>query len=185
MSRIGKKPVYLPEAVNATVDGQTVTVTGPKGSLTQTFNTAAHIQLGEDEGKRALLVTVSDEESVEERAQWGTARAILANMVEGVVNGFTKSLEVNGVGYRVSLSGNKLVLTLGYTHDIDVVVPQGITATVDKNIITISGADRQVVGELAASIRALKKPEPYKGKGVKYTDEIIRRKAGKAAKAGE
>jgi large subunit ribosomal protein L6 len=185
MSRIGKQPVILPEKVNATVDGRTVTVTGPKGSLTQTFNEAVTIKLGDVEGQRALTVEVANADLVNERAQWGTARAIIANMVEGVVNGFTKTLEVNGVGYRVSLSGKKLVLTLGFTHDINVDVPEGITATVDKNVITITGADRQMVGELAASVRALKKPEPYKGKGVKYADEVIRRKAGKAAKAGE
>lgn len=185
MSRIGKQPVILPEKVEASVQGHTVTVKGPKGSLSQTFNDSVTVTVGDFEGKPALSVDVVNHELVSDRAHWGTARAILANMVEGVVTGFSKQLEVNGVGYRVSLTGKKLVLTLGFSHDINMEIPEGVTATVDKNIITITGIDKQQVGELAASIRKMKKPEPYKGKGIKYIDEVVRRKAGKAAKTGE
>ncbi|TAK03293.1 50S ribosomal protein L6 [Patescibacteria group bacterium] len=184
MSRVGKKPIPVPEAVTVTIDGQQVCVKGPLGELRATVHPAVSVTLAE--GGKAVELTVKDQEDVFERSLWGTWRANIANMVVGVTAGFTKALEVNGVGFRVTLSGKKLVLALGFSHDIDFPIPEGITAKVEKNVITLSGPDKIQVGEIAAQIRSLKKPEPYKGKGIKYLDETIRRKAGKAAgKAAE
>lgn len=182
MSRVGKKPIVIPEKVDVKVDGLAVTVKGPLGELSATLHPAVTATLAD--GGKAIELSVQDPEDVSERSLWGTWRATLANMVEGVTKGFSKSLEVNGVGFRVSLAGNKLVLALGFSHDVEFPVPAGITAKVDKNVITVSGPDKILVGETAAQIRSLKKPEPYKGKGIKYLDETIRRKAGKAAGKG-
>lgn len=185
MSRVGKKPIVLPQGVEAKVDGQTVTVTGPKGELSCTINPLVTIALTEGEEGKMLTAAVQDENSVNERAQWGTARACINNMVVGVTEGFSKGLEVNGVGFRVALQGRTIVLNVGYSHEVKFDLPEGIDATVEGNTITISGSDRHLVGQIAAEIRRVRKPEPYKGKGIKYTDEVIRRKAGKAAKAGD
>lgn len=185
MSRIGKKPILIPSGVDVSVDGQTVTVKGPKGTLTRVMHPHVTVTVGDFEGAPAAMITVKNGEAVGDRAQWGTARANLANMVHGVSEGFSRSLEVNGVGFRVSVQGRNVLMNLGFSHDVNFALPEGSSATVDKNVITVTGADRQLVGETAARIRKLKVPEPYKGKGIKYTDEVVRRKAGKAAKAGE
>lgn len=153
---------------------------GPKGAL----ETAIHPHVTVRQEENTLYVTVANPSDTSDRALWGLSQRLIANMVTGVTAGFEKSLEVNGVGFKVALSGNTLNLSLGFSHPVIFELPKGIEAKVEKNVITISGTDKQLVGETAARIRALKKPEPYKGKGIKYTDEVIRRKATKAAKAG-
>ena len=183
MSRIGKQPVVIPNNVTVSVQGQTVTVKGPKGELVQEFNPAVKIVLKEEEGIKTIVVTVADETDKFVRAQWGTARAILQNMVKGVVEIFSSQLEVNGVGYRVNMKGKDIVLNIGFSHDVPFIIPQGIEALVEGNLITIKGADKHLVGEVAANIRRIRKPEPYKGKGIKYVGEVVRRKSGKAQKA--
>lgn len=186
MSRIGKKPIVLPAGVTASVSGTQVKVKGPKGELTHTFDSRATVACGEQEGAQVVTVQVVQENDPFERSLWGTVRAVIANAVTGVTTGFSKALEINGVGYRVSLVGRKIVLTVGFSHDVEVELPAGVDAKIDKMTITLTGSDRQLVGETAAKIRAVKKPEPYLGKGIKYKDEVVRRKAGKAAgKAAE
>jgi len=185
MSRVGKKPVIIPQGVDVTVDGNTVSVKGPKGQLSENLNNAVSIELSDTDGAKAVGVSVVNENDKNERSQWGTARALIANMVTGVSEGFSKQLEVNGVGYRVSLSGRVLVLNVGYSHEVRFELPEGIEAQVEGNVITITGASKHLVGEVADNIRKIRKPEPYKGKGIKYVDEVIRRKAGKTQKSGE
>lgn len=185
MSRIGKKPVTLPTGVTVTLSGQTVTVRGPKGELTLSLHPHASVtQSKDDEGADILDVTVEDSER-EDRAIWGTMRALVAQMVKGVTEGYTKALELNGVGFKMSLQGTTLVMALGFSHDVRYTIPKDVTAKIEGNILTLTSADAAMLGQVAAEIRALKKPEPYKGKGFRYTDEVIRRKAGKAAKSSE
>jgi large subunit ribosomal protein L6 len=180
MSRVGKKPVIIPNGVEARLDGDTLVVKGPKGTLTQELNPKVTYTIAD--GK--IIASVKNEENVKERALWGLFSRLAANMVEGVTKGYKKQLEVNGVGYKVSMAGPKVLkLDVGFSHDVDFPVPEGIEITVDKNIITVSGASKYQVGEVAAQIRKVKKPEPYKGKGIKYVEETILRKAGKAAKS--
>ncbi len=185
MSRIGKKPIPVPAGVSVVIDGALVTVQGPKGTLKTTLNELVSATLEKTDAGSEVVLAVKDPEGTKDRAQWGTARAVIANLVKGVAEGFTRSLEINGVGFRVSVAGPKVVMNLGFSHDVEFKLPEGVTAAVDKNVLTIAGASREVVGQTAAEIRKLRKPEPYKGKGIRYTDEIVRRKAGKAAKAGE
>lgn len=180
MSRIGKKPIEIPAGVNVEINGQKVSVKGPKGSLEQIVHEATKIEMVDNQ----LVVKVGNEENVKERALWGLTRSLLANLVSGVTVGFQKSLEINGVGFKAAVNGQVLVLNLGFSHPVNFPIPAGITITVEKNVITVAGIDRQRVGQIAAEIRALKKPEPYKGKGIKYSDEVIRRKAGKVVKSG-
>jgi large subunit ribosomal protein L6 len=180
MSRVGKKPIEIPEGVDVNVDNNLVSVKGPKGSLSKQINDIVILEVSDE---KTVNVSVKNENEKNERSQWGTARAIIANMINGVTEGFEKKLEVNGVGYRVNVSGNTLVLIVGYSHDVNFPLPEGINATVEGNVVTISGIDKHLVGEVAANIRKVRKPEPYKGKGIKYIDEVIRRKAGKAQKA--
>ncbi len=180
MSRIGKMPVPVPAGVEVRLEGSRVTVKGPKGELVRELH--PNVKVVQADG--ALTVSVVDPENTGDRALWGLFRNLLRNMVEGVTKGFEKKLEVIGVGYKVSGSGAKIVLDLGFSHEVPVELPKGITALVEKNTITLSGADKELLGETAARIRAFRPPEPYKGKGIKYIDEHIRRKAGKAAKAG-
>ena len=177
MSRIGKLPVVIPSGVTITVDNDVVTVNGSKGSLTQFTMPGVNLEIKENE----LLVTRVDDEP-KNRAKHGLMRALINNMVVGVSTGFTKQLEINGVGYRVALAGAGLKLNLGFSHDVNYALPVGVTATVEQNIITINGISKQQVGQVAAEIRALKKPEPYKGKGIKYVGERIIRKSGKSGK---
>jgi len=181
MSRIGKKPIVLPEGVNVKVEGGHVAVTGPKGSLELDVHHKILVEVRENE----LLVDVKNKDDNEEKALWGLFRSLMSNMVIGVTRGFTKKLEVNGIGYKAEMKGNVLVLHVGYSHPVEYPVPEGIEISVEKNAVTISGINKQLVGQTAAEIRRVRKPEPYKGKGIKYADEIIRRKVGKAAAKSE
>lgn len=175
MSRIGKLPIPVPSGVTITVDDKHgVTVVGPKGTLSQFGQPDVTIKV--EEGK--ILVERTNDEQLA-KAGHGLMRALVANMVTGVTKGFEKKLELNGVGYRVSGGGRALDLTLGFSHPVKYEAPEGVELKVEKNLITVSGIDKQKVGQVAAEIRALKKPEPYKGKGIKYVDETILRKAGK------
>ncbi len=178
MSRIGKQPVTIPSGVDVTIDGQIVTVKGPKGTLT--YEVPAPLTVAQEDG--SVVVSRPDEER-ESRSLHGLARTLIFNNVTGVTEGFSKKLEIVGTGYRVAAKGSGLELTLGYSHSINVDAPEGITFQLDGNTkITVSGIDKQQVGEVAAKIRKLRKPEPYKGKGVRYAGEQVRRKAGKAGK---
>ncbi|MEJ0021335.1 MAG: 50S ribosomal protein L6 [Candidatus Doudnabacteria bacterium] len=179
MSRIGKKPVVIPAGVTVDIKDETLRVKGPKGELMLTIHPKVLIEHKDTE----IIVTVKKPDEKSERALWGLFRSLINNMVTGVTTGFTKILEINGVGYKAAISGKKLVLNLGYSHPIEMEVPTGLEAKVEKNIITITGSDRQAVGQFAAVVRSQREPEPYKGKGIKYSDEVIRRKAGKVVKA--
>jgi len=175
MSRIGKKAIAVPSGVNVTLDGQTVTVKGPKGQLSWTV--AEEIVIKQEGGELTLSRRV---ETTRASAMWGLSRTLVANMVEGVTNGFEQTLELVGVGYRAAMKGQALSLQLGFSHDVDMPAPNGITFAVPKQTeIKISGIDKQLVGELAATIRKIRPPEPYKGKGVRYAGEKVRRKEGK------
>jgi len=177
MSRIGKKPINLPQGITAKVEGQEVVIKGPKGELKQKIHPLVKIAIKDQQ----ILLTVFNAEDKAQKALWGLFGSLIKNMILGVKEGFEKKLEVNGVGFKVNLQGNKLILNLGFSHPVEFVLPQGISAAVDKNIITLTGMDKKQVGEVAASIRKIKKPEPYKGKGIKYTEEVIKKKVGKAA----
>lgn len=179
MSRIGKKPVAIPSGVTVDLKGETLRIKGPKGELMLTIHPKV---LVEHKGTE-IIVSVKKPDEKSERALWGLFRSLINNMVTGVTTGFTKILEINGVGYKAAMSGQKIILNLGYSHPIEMEVPTGLEAKVEKNTITITGADRQVVGQFAAVVRSQREPEPYKGKGIKYQDEVIRRKAGKVVKA--
>ncbi|MBA2279376.1 50S ribosomal protein L6 [Candidatus Saccharibacteria bacterium] len=177
MSRIGKLPIQIPSGVTITVDPQTIVVAGSKGTLSQAQIEGITVKVTEGE---VTVSRVSDEPKI--RSKHGLMRTLINNMVVGVSNGFSKQLELNGVGYRVALSGNGLKLNIGLSHDVIFTLPVGISANVEQNIITINGFDKQMVGQVAADIRKLKKPEPYKGKGIKYVGERILRKSGKSGK---
>jgi large subunit ribosomal protein L6 len=177
MSRVGKQPIAVPSGVTITVDSDAITVNGSKGSLTQF--TMPGITVKQD-GDVVNVMRASEEQ--EHRAKHGLMRSLVNNMVVGVSQGFEKKLEINGVGFRVAQAGTDLKFNLGFSHDVIYSIPQGITAKIEQNTITISGIDKQQVGQVAAEIRALKKPEPYKGKGIKYVDERIIRKSGKSGK---
>lgn len=181
MSRIGKLPVTLPKGVTVDIKGQAVKVKGPKGELSREFSPEISIEM--EEGK---VVFKRPSEERQMRALHGTTRALLNNMVRGVSEGFTKTLQIEGVGYRAEIKGKQLVMALGYSHPVLVDPPTGISFGVDEKTktITISGIDKEVVGQVAAEIRRWRPPEPYKGKGLRYLGEIVRRKAGKAGKAG-
>jgi large subunit ribosomal protein L6 len=181
MSRVGKKVLVVPDKVDLKIENGIVKVKGPKGELSLALNPRVSVKL---EGKE-VTVDVKDHELVKDRALWGLFRRLIGNMVTGVTVGFEKKLEINGVGYKAAAAGKVLKLEVGYSHPVEFEVPAGVTVAVEKNVITIGGIDKQQVGEVAASIRRIRKPEPYKGKGIKYVDEVIRRKAGKAAKSGE
>ena len=175
MSRIGKKTIAVPKGVTVTLDGQTVSVKGPKGE--RTWTVAEEIEV-KQEGDELSLTPRSD--TPRARAMWGLSRTLVDNMVTGVTSGFEKTLELVGVGYRAALKGQALSLQLGFSHEVDIAPPAGITFVVPKQTeIKISGNDKQVVGEIAATIRKLRPPEPYKGKGVRYQGETVRRKEGK------
>lgn len=177
MSRIGKLPIKIPSGVTITVDNAIVSVSGSKGNLSEAI--LAGIKVDQDDGE--LKVTRVDDQPVH-RGNHGLMRSLIQNMVTGVTDGFSKKLELHGVGYRVALSGNQLKMNLGLSHDVIYELPSGITATVEQNSITVSGISKQLVGHVAAEIRALKKPEPYKGKGIRYEGENIIRKSGKSGK---
>jgi len=178
MSRIGKKPIALPSGVTATVDGQTVSVKGPKGELSLTLVDEVTVKLGDD----GLTVAPRDE-SKRARAMWGMSRSLVANLVTGVTTGFTKTLEISGVGYRAAVRGQDLQLNLGYSHEVLYPIPDGIQIQCPKPTeVVVSGVDPARVGQVAAEIRGYRPPEPYKGKGVKYANETIFRKEGKKKK---
>jgi len=177
MSRIGKQPIAVPSGVTITVDPTEITVAGSKGTLKQF--TMSGITVAQD-GDQVVVTRANDEAML--RAKHGLMRSLVNNMVTGVSQGFSKKLEINGVGYRVAMQGADLKLNIGLSHDVIYKLPQGVTATVEQNTITVSGIDKQQVGQVAAEIRALKKPEPYKGKGIKYEGERIIRKSGKSGK---
>jgi large subunit ribosomal protein L6 len=177
MSRIGKLPIDIPAGVTITVDSDVISVKGPKGELTVPHLSDVTVAL---EGAQAI-VTRKDDERIA-KAQHGLQRALLNNAVIGVTNGYEKKLEVNGVGFRVSGGGSEIEMLLGFSHPVKYKAPEGIQLTVDKMNIIVTGISKQAVGQSAAEIRKLKKPEPYKGKGIKYSDEFVRRKAGKAGK---
>lgn len=174
MSRIGKKPIGIPDKVEVKISGSTVEVKGPKGALSYTFHKAVKVEKAD----KALNVTPV-EKTTEGKALWGMSRTLLGNMVTGVTTGFVKSLEFNGVGYKAAVSGSTLTLNLGYSHAIDYKLPEGVKAVVNKNVIEFHGCDKELVGFVAAQVRSYREPEPYKGKGLKYVDEKIIRKAGK------
>lgn len=182
MSRIGKLPVAVPSAVSVTIDGGTVAVKGPKGELRQ----AILLQVVDVKLQDGSVLVERKGDARQHRAAHGLTRTLIANMVEGVSKGFRKSLEIQGVGYRVAKSGEKLNLSLGYSHPVVFEAPQGVALSVEgQNKIHVEGIDKQVVGQVAAEIRSLRPPEPYKGKGIRYAGEHVRKKLGKAGKAGK
>jgi large subunit ribosomal protein L6 len=176
MSRIGKKEVAIPSGVTLTLDGQAVTVKGPKGQLS--FTVPEEIAIKHENGALSFAPVADTQRA---RAMWGLSRTLVANMVEGVTKGFMKQLEITGVGYKAEIKPYGCLLSLGFSHTIEYKAPKGITITAPQPTqVTITGADKEIVGQVAAEIRSFRKPEPYKGKGVKYAGEVIRRKAGKA-----
>jgi large subunit ribosomal protein L6 len=179
MSRVGKKPVVLPAGCTAELKGQELTVKGPKGTLALAVHSDVKVEVGSGE----ITITVPKPDNKQQRALWGLFRALVQNIVLGVTTGFEKKLEVNGVGFKVAVVGKALSMQLGFSHPVDVAIPEDLEVAVEKNVIIVKGKDKQKVGQFAANIRALKKPEPYKGKGIKYEGEVILRKAGKVVKA--
>ncbi len=177
MSRVGKRKIKIPAGVTVEISNGIIKVRGPKGELTRQFPAAVTMAVQDGE----VTTNVANPEDKKERSLWGAYSAHAANMIEGVTNGFKKELEINGVGFRVAKQDDDLKLDVGFSHPIIFKMPAGIIATVEKNIIRLEGADIELVGQTAAEVRDVKKPEPYKGKGIKYVDEIIRRKAGKTA----
>lgn len=176
MSRIGKQPIIIPNGVEVKIDGNLIVVKGKKGELTQKLVPEIKIEM-----KDKIITLQESQKTKNSLALWGTFRALIFNMIEGVSNGFQKKLIIEGIGYKAVLSGNKLTLSLGFSHPIIIEAPKGIEFKVEKNTILVSGSDKQVVGQIAANIRIQKKPEPYKGKGIRYDGEIVRRKDGKKA----
>ncbi|PID87356.1 50S ribosomal protein L6 [Candidatus Gracilibacteria bacterium] len=175
MSRIGKLPVEIPEKVEVNISGNNILVKGPLGELS--FDFSSTVEVSKDDS--GVVVKPKNKDAA---ALWGTTRAVINNMVIGVSEGFKKSLEINGVGYKFEVSGEKIILSIGYSHKVEMIVPAGLKAALDekqKNVLHITGIDKQLVGEFSSKIKAKKKPEPYKGKGIKYVGEYIRRKAGK------
>ena len=178
MSRIGRLPIAVPAGVTITIsEANVVEVKGPKGTLTKAFDSAMNIALEENQ-----VVVTRPNDLKRNKSLHGLTRTLIANMIEGVTNGYTKVLEINGVGYRGQKQGNKLVLSLGYSHPVEMEDPEGITTTIEGNKITVAGINKEDVGQFAADIRSKRAPEPYKGKGIKYVDEVIRRKVGKTGK---
>ena len=184
MSRVGKQPIAIPSGVTITVDPDFVTVAGSKGTLKQFTMPGVTVTVDGDKapGEAAQVIITRDNDEQVNRAKHGLMRSLVNNMVVGVTQGFSKKLEITGVGYRVAMQGADLKFNLGFSHDVIFKLPQGVTATTEQNTITVTGIDKQQVGQVAAEIRALKKPEPYKGKGIKYVGERILRKSGKSGK---
>jgi len=181
MSRIGKLPIAIPAGVDVAIDGSTVTVKGPLGTLSRTVNSIINVEV-----KDGQVIVTRPNDDKEARSLHGLTRTLIANMVEGVNKGYKKELEINGIGYRAAMEGNDLVMNIGYSHKVVMAQPEGIKVEVPApNKIVISGPDKQKVGQFAAEVREKRPPEPYKGKGIKYVDEYIRRKEGKAGKGGK
>lgn len=179
MSRIGKKIIPIPQGVTVTLSDTELHVKGPKGEDVLGMHPNVHVAQSEN----AVTVTVDNEEEKNMRALWGTYRQLIANCLIGVTQGFEKKLEMVGVGYKAALKGDVLSLEVGFSHPVDITLPKGVSVAVEKNTMTVTGVNKQIVGAVSAAIRKIRPPEPYKGKGIKYTNEVIRRKAGKAAKA--
>ena len=181
MSRIGKNPITIPAGVDVKLDGNVITVKGAKGTLTQKIRQEITVKI---EGSEIVVTRINDEKTA--RSLHGLTRTLIANMVEGVSNGFTKTLEVNGIGYRAQKQGNNLVMNLGFSHQVIIPEIEGISIDVpNPNLVVVSGPDKQVVGQFAAEIREKRPPEPYKGKGIRYQGEYVRRKEGKAGKGAK
>jgi len=179
MSRIGKKEILIPAGVEVAINGLEVSVKGPKGSLKMT--TAPEIAIEKKENEIHFTPKKLDLKS---KALWGLTRTLVSNMVDGVTKGFEKKMEINGVGFKAAVEAKKLILSIGLSHTVDISAPEGIEFKVEKNVITVSGIDKGLVGQVSAEIRRVKKPEPYKGKGIRYVGEIIKKKLGKKAAAG-
>lgn len=177
MSRIGKQPIVIPAGTEVKFENAEIVVRGPKGELREKLNSLIIVNVEDNQ----VLVTVKNQDVKKERSLWGLGRTLVANMVIGVNQGYEKKLEINGVGYKANVQGNKLTVNAGYSHPVEYILQEGITAEVAANVITVKGINKYLVGETAAEIRKIRKPEPYKGKGIKYSDEVIRRKAGKTA----
>lgn len=180
MSRIGKKPIVIPDNVAVKIEGNLIMVKGPKGELTKKIPPEIKIEL-----KDGQIVVFPIVQTKKTDSLWGLTRALIFNLVKGVTEGYEKKLEIEGIGYKTLVQGNKLILSLGFSHPVEIEAPEGIKFQVEKNIIIVSGLDKELVGRVAAIIKKKKKPEPYKGKGIKYFGEIVRRKAGKKAVAVE
>ena len=180
MSRIGKKIITVPAGVTVGIEKNQVTVKGPKGELKINLHPRVVVVCDKNE----VTTQVVNENNKQDRALWGTFSSLVINMIQGVTEGFKKELEINGVGYKAAMKGANLVLEVGFSHPVEVKPMPGVKFSVEKNLITIEGADKQIIGEMAAQIRSIRKPEPYKGKGIKYVTEVIRRKAGKTAAKG-
>lgn len=174
MSRVGKKPIPILENVEVKIEGQKVIVKGPKGELQKEIRPELNVEKKDNQ----ILITPA-EETKKTKAFWGLSRAIIFNMIKGVKEGFEKKLQIEGVGFRANLEGEELVLNIGYSHPVKIKKPESINFSVEKNIITVSGSDKELVGQIAAKIREVRKPEPYKGKGIRYLGEEVRRKVGK------
>jgi len=177
MSRVGKKPIPVPEKAKIAYNNHVLTVQSEKGTLTHTLH--PNVDLIIEDSQIQITVRLNDKKT---KALWGTTRAVVANMITGVTSGFVRVLEINGIGYRAELKGNSIDLHLGYSHPINYPLPEGISAQVEKSAIRLSGIDKELLGFAASTIRRLRPPEPYKGKGIKYAEETIQRKAGKTAK---
>ncbi len=180
MSRIGKSPIQIPDKTTVELDGQLVVAKGPKGEMSYTLNS----NLKAEKKDNQLTIAIANPKKKYINALWGTNRQRVANIIDGVSHGFKKQLEINGVGYKADLQGKKLVLNVGYSQPVEFEVPEQVEAKVEKNIITLESADKELLGETAAQIKHIRKPEPYKGKGIKYVGEQIIRKAGKQVKTG-
>ena len=174
MSRIGKKPIKIPEGVEVKIEGDLVTIKGPKGELSREIRPEIKV-----EKKENSLFVSPKINTKKTKAFWGLTRSLLANDIEGVTKGYQKKLVIEGLGYKAQVQGRDLILKVGFTHSVKIVPPEGITITVDKNVISVSGINKELVGQIAAKIRKVKPPEPYKGKGIKYLGEIVKRKPGK------
>ena len=185
MSRIGKQPVAVPAGVKATVSGNQVTIAGPLGTLTMEH--PDHVKVAWNESEKSVVATIDekDRDNAQINADWGTARATIRNMIVGVTKGYEKNLEIVGVGWTAAVAGKNLKLVVGYSNPIVMPIPEGVKVTVEKQFVKIQGPDKQKVGQFAAEIRASRKPEPYKGKGVRYDNEVVRRKEGKSFAAGK
>jgi large subunit ribosomal protein L6 len=181
MSRLGKLPIKLPAGVQVTINDKEIVFKGPKGELKIAANPVVEVKVENNE----LIIAPYDRAAKNASAMWGLVWSLARNSVIGVTEGFTKKLEINGVGYRATAVPGQINMALGFSHPVEFKLPVGITAVVEGNTITLSGSDKAIVGETAAQIRRIRKPEPYKGKGIKYSDEVIRRKAGKAASKGK
>jgi large subunit ribosomal protein L6 len=174
MSRVGKKPILIPQGVQVQIEGKKIMVKGPKGELKRELRPEIKVEVKDNQVR-----VLPEIESKQTKALWGLSGALVANMIKGVLDGYEKKLEIEGLGFKAQLEGSSLFLSVGFSHPIKIEAPEGIKFSVEKNIITVSGADKELVGQTAAAIRKVKRPEPYKGKGIKYFGEQIRRKVGK------